>query len=154
MMPAKVTCANALRGALTELLARRRLTLEWVADGEPIPASYWGETEAGVIGTTVYARSDTPVHSVLHTACHVLCMSEERQAKLHTDCGGSDPEEEAVCYLQCLLADQLRGYSREQLFADMDAWGYHFILGSTQAWFEHGAGDARQWLAQRSLLNA
>lgn len=152
-MPVNSTSANSLREALTELLAQHRLQLEWVADSEQIPASYWGETEAGVIGRTLYARGDTPAHSVLHTACHVLCMSEERRAKLHTDCGGSDPEEEAVCYLQCLLADQLPGYSREKLFADMDAWGYHFILGSAKTWFEQGADDARQWLMQRRLIS-
>ncbi len=145
--------AATLRQPLEALLCERGLKLEWVAD-EPIPASYWGETEAGVIGTTIYARGDTPVHSVLHTACHVLCMSEERRTKLHTDCGGSDPEEEAVCYLQCLLAEVLPGYSREQLFADMDAWGYHFILGTAKRWFEQGAEDAKRWLAQRGLLSA
>ena len=153
MMPA-VTIDSSLRPALDDLLAKHELKLEWVADHEKIPASYWGETEAGVIGTTIYARSDTPVHSVLHTACHVLCMSEERRARLHTNCGGDDPEEEAVCYLQCLLAEQLPGYSRAQLFADMDAWGYNFILGSARAWFERGADDARRWLIQRGFINA
>lgn len=122
------------------------LTLSPVAAGTLIPASYWGESECGVIGRTLYARSDTPVHSVLHTASHVLCMNEERRQKLHTDCGGSDPEEEAVCYLQCLLAEKLPGYSRAQVFADMDAWGYHFIAGSAQAWFERDSVDAQRWL--------
>jgi len=144
--------AAALSQPLEKLLHDRGLNLAWVADGQPIPASYWGETEAGVIGTTIYARGDTPVHSVLHTACHVLCMSDARRAVLHTDCGGSDPEEEAVCYLQCLLADQLPSYSREKLFADMDAWGYHFILGSAKTWFEHDAEPAKAWLRQRGLL--
>src|SRR5690348_9631174 len=38
------------------LLARYGLALECVADGAPIPGSYWGESEAGVIGHTVHAR--------------------------------------------------------------------------------------------------
>lgn len=120
----------------------RGLQLVTVTDGNAIPASYWGAPEAGVIADTLYARGDTPVHSLLHTACHVLCMDEARRARLHTDCGGSDLEEAAVCYLQCRLADRLAGYSREQLFADMDAWGYSFRLGSTRAWFEFDADDA------------
>ena len=36
----------------------------------------------------------------------------------------------------------------------MDAWGYSFRLGSTRAWFERDAEDARAWLAARSLLPA
>ncbi|HEY9720917.1 MAG TPA: hypothetical protein V6D47_02825, partial [Oscillatoriaceae cyanobacterium] len=51
------------------LLARHGLALQRVADGEPIPGSYWGDEEAGIIGSTVYARADTPVHSLLHEAC-------------------------------------------------------------------------------------
>jgi hypothetical protein len=35
--------------------------------------------------------------------------------------------------------------------ADMDAWGYSFRLGSTRAWFENDAEDARAFLAARSL---
>ena len=51
------------------LLARYGLTLELVADDDAIPGSYWGESEAGVIGHRVYARRDTPVHSLLNEAC-------------------------------------------------------------------------------------
>jgi hypothetical protein len=38
--------------------------------------------------------------------------------------------------------------------SDMDAWGYSFRLGSTQAWFEGDAADARQWLLRRHLIDA
>lgn len=131
---------------MTDFLARHGIALRRVADGAEIPASYWGAPEAGVIGTTLYARADTPVHSLLHTAAHILCMDETRRARLHTDCGGSELEEAAVCYLQCLLADSLAGYSRQRLFADMDAWGYSFRLGSARAWFEQDAEDARAYL--------
>jgi hypothetical protein len=139
-------------GALPDLLSSRGLQIVAVTDGEVIPGSYWGEREAGLIGDRLYLRADTPVHSALHEACHWLCMDTGRRTGLHTDAGGSDIEESAVCYLQALLAPRLAGYSRERLFADMDAWGYHFRLGSTRAWFERDAEDALAWLRQRGLV--
>lgn len=42
------------------LLATHDLHLHRVADGAPIPGSYWGEPEAGIIGSDVYVRDDTP----------------------------------------------------------------------------------------------
>jgi hypothetical protein len=50
------------------------------------------------------------------------------------------------------LADAIPGVGRERLMADMDAWGYSFRLGSTKAWFERDAEDARNWLLQHGLL--
>ena len=149
-MPVAALSVTALR----ELLARLGLSLSWVADGANIPGSYWGESEAGLVGATLYARRDTPVHSLLHEACHYACMDESRRADLHTNAGGTDTEENAVCYLQCLLADRLPGYSQARCFADMDAWGYHFILGSAQAWFTHDAEDAQRWLLAKGLMDA
>lgn len=150
---ATVTPLSALAFAdVAALLAHYGLRLQRVADGAPIPGSYWGESEAGLIGNTLYARADTPVHSVLHEACHWICMDEARRAALHTDAGGSDVEECGVCYLEILLADRLPGYSRAQACADMDAWGYHFRLGSAQAWFEHDAEDGRAFLQRRGLI--
>lgn len=137
---------------LRRLLQSRGLALRVLPEGATIPGSYWGEPEAGLVGRELYVRPDTPVHSALHEACHWICMDAERRAGLHTDAGGTDPEEVAVCYLQCLLAEELAGYSREQLFRDMDAWGYHFMLGSAQAWFERDSQDARDWLQARGLL--
>lgn len=148
------TLADLPAPAMTDFLARHDIALERVTSNADIPASYWGAPEAGVIGSTLYARDDTPVHSLLHTAAHILCMDETRRARLHTDCGGSDLEEAAVCYLQVLLADTLAGYSRARLFADMDAWGYSFRLGSARAWFERDAEDARAHLATLSLDTA
>lgn len=133
------------------LLACFGLELIEVAAGEPIPGSYWGECEAGLIGTRVHARADTPVHSLLHEACHLLVMPPERRAQVHTDATDSVPEEDATCCLQILLADRLAGVGRERLMADMDAWGYSFRLGSTRAWFENDAEDARAFLAERGL---
>jgi hypothetical protein len=134
------------------LLARHGLDLVRVDDGAPIPGSYWGEPEAGIIGCTVYARADTPVHSLLHEACHLIVLPAERRALVHTDATDSVPEEDATCYLQIVLADALPGVGRDRLMADMDAWGYSFRLGSTRAWFEHDADDARDWLQARCLL--
>jgi hypothetical protein len=137
---------------LGTLLGGRGLRLELLSAGAEIPGSYWGAPEAGLVGDILYARPDTPVHSVLHEACHWLCMDAGRRAGLHTDAGGDDVEEVAVCYLQVLLAGQLPGYSRERLFADMDEWGYHFRLGSARRWFEEDAEDARAWLSRRTLI--
>jgi len=123
------------------------------ADDEPITGSYWGDTEAGVIGQTVFVRQDTPVHSLLHEACHIICMTGERREHLQTDAGGDDLEEAAVCYLQVILADQIEGVGRKRLMRDMDAWGYSFRLGDTASWFERDAEDARKWLIGENLLS-
>jgi hypothetical protein len=136
------------------LLARHGLELVRVADGEPIPGSYWGEREAGLIGTRVYARADTPVHSLLHEACHLIVAPAERRATIHTDASDSQAEEDATCYLQIILADELPGAGGARQMRDMDAWGYTFRLGSARAWFEHDAEDARAWLAARELPTA
>ncbi len=138
-------------GDAAALLARHGLELVAVDDDAPIPGSYWGAPEAGIIGARVYARADTPVHSLLHEACHLIVLPPERRALVHTDATDSVPEEDATCYLQIVLADDLPGVGSARLMADMDAWGYTFRLGSTRAWFEHDAGDARAWLAERGL---
>jgi len=136
---------------LAALLARYGLTLVCVADDAVIPGSYWGESEAGMVGQVVYARADTPVHSVLHEAGHVMCMDAARRAVLHTDAGGEYAEEDAVCYLQIVLAGHI-GLTTETICADMDVWGYTFRLGSAHAWYTHDAEDARDWLVRHGLL--
>lgn len=136
------------------LLAAHDLRLHRVADGAPIPGSYWGEPEAGIIGSDVYVRDDTPVHSMLHEACHLIVLPPERRALVHTDATDSVPEEDATCYLQIVLAGQLPGVGSARLMADMDAWGYTYRLGSTKAWFEQDAEDAKAWLVERGLLTA
>ena len=133
------------------LLARFGLQLQRVASGTPIPGSFWGDEEAGIIGTTVYARDDTPVHSLLHEAGHLIVLPPQRRLAVHTDATDSIEEEDATCYLQIVLADELPGVGRERLMADMDAWGYSFRLGSTRAWFEQDADDARAFLKARDL---
>lgn len=149
-----LTVAATTARPLEALLQRFGLELVTVPDGTPIPGSYWGDSEAGLAGHRVYARSDTPVHSVLHETCHVVCMDPARRARLERDAGGDDLEEAAVCYLQLLLADELPGVGRVRLMRDMDAWGYSFRLGSTRAWFDNDADDARRWLTEHGLVDA
>ncbi|MEO8669707.1 MAG: hypothetical protein ABI411_00255 [Tahibacter sp.] len=147
-----LTLASLDRGAVQSLLARYALQLIVVDDSASIPGSYWGECEAGIIGSAVHARSDTPVHSLLHEACHLIVLPPQRRAQVHTDATDSVAEEDAACYLQILLADEIPGVGRERLMCDMNTWGYTFRLGSAQAWFEQDAQDARAWLDARCLL--
>lgn len=133
------------------LLASHGLTLVEVAEGDAIPGSFWGDTEAGIIGTTVYARADTPVHSLLHEACHLIVLPEERRAQVHTDATDSIEEEDATCYLQIVLAGQLPSVGSTRLMEDMDRWGYTYRLGSTRAWFEQDAPEAQAFLRERGL---
>ena len=145
---------NAIeRLALELLLDRYGLDLTVVAPEEVIPGSYWGEREAGLIGAKVYTRLDTPLHSLLHESAHFICMTAERRAGLDTDAGGNDEEENAVCYLQILLADVLPNVGRERICRDMDHWGYTFRLGSAGIWFNEDADDARGWLVRRGLID-
>nr|WP_208413011.1 hypothetical protein [Xanthomonas cannabis] len=140
--------------APTALLGRYGLRLHRVDAGAPIPGSFWGEPEAGIIGCDVYVRNDTPVHSMLHEAGHLIVLPADRRAAVHTDATDSVDEEDATCYLQILLAEQLPGVGSARLMADMDAWGYTYRLGSTRAWFEQDAENARNWLNARGLLPA
>ena len=133
------------------LLAGFGLRLHRVAAGEKIPGSYWGEPEAGIIAGNVYVRDDTPVHSMLHEACHLIVLPEEKRALVDTDATDSVAEEDATCYLQIVLAERLAGVGSARLMADMDAWGYTYRLGSTRAWFEQDAEDARAWLLEHGL---
>jgi hypothetical protein len=139
--------------ALERLLARFGISIECIEKGQPIPGSFWGDEEAGLRGNRLLLRPDTPLHSALHEACHYICMDEARRAGLDTDAGGGYDEENAVCYLQILLADELPGFGRARMMADMDAWGYTFRLGSARAWFEGDAGDARDWLLACRLID-
>ena len=105
-----------------------------------------------IIGSTVYARDDTPVHSLLHEAGHLIVLPADRRLDVHTNATDSIEEEDATCYLQIVLADAFPGVGRERLMADMDAWGYTFRLGSTRAWFENDAAEARTFLTLRGLI--
>src|SRR5688572_25120508 len=152
---AKVVAFSDLdRREVVELLAAYGARLIELAPHETIPGSYWGESEAGLIGNAVYVRADTPAHSLLHELCHYVCMDDERRAALATDAGGNDDEESAVCYLQVLLAQTLCGFGSERCLRDMDAWGYSFREGSALVWFEGDGNYARVWLLAHGLIDA
>ena len=148
-----LTVAEIGREVLAEFLGRFDLELVVQSTDEEITGSFWGDSEAGIVGHTVFVRPDTPVHSLLHESSHVICMDGDRRRRLDRDAGGDDLEESAVCYLQIVLADHIAGAGRERIMADMDAWGYSFRLGSTRAWFEHDADDAKKFLLNHNLID-
>ena len=134
-------------------MLRYGLELIQLGPGTAIPASYWGEPEAGLAGRCLFVRPDTPVHSLLHEACHYICMNSKRRAALWREAGGDENEESAVCDLQVLLADYIPEYGRERIFRDLDAWGYSFREGSALRWF-HGDGQSlRSWLESANLID-
>lgn len=139
---------------IISLLQQFDLELFLEESDSAITGSFWGDSEAGIVGRSVYVRADTPIHSLLHETCHILCMTEERRSGLDRDAGGSDLEEAAVCYLQVILADSIEGVGRDRLMLDMDEWGYSFRLGNTQDWFQHDAEDAREFLINHGLLSS
>ncbi len=138
---------------LENLLKKFNLEIIIVDENKEIPGSWFGDSEAGLIGNQLYIRLDTPVHSALHESCHYICMDESRRKKLHTNAGGDYDEENGVCYLQILLADYIKKFGRDRAFKDMDEWGYSFRLGSSKAWFEHDAEDAKQSLVDWQIIN-
>lgn len=140
--------------AVEELLSAYGVELITSTLGTNIPASYWGAPEAGIAGQCVFARADTPAHSLLHELCHYVCMTPERRAALWRDAGGDEEEECAVCYLQVLLADRLPGLGGARLLEDLDRWGYSFREGSPAAWFAGDGAAARDWLADKGLIDA
>lgn len=147
-------CADIILSDLQNLLARYGLVIEMVADNQIIPGSWFGDSEAGLIGNKLYVRRDTPVHSALHESCHYICMDSTRRSQLHTNAGGDYDEENGVCYLSILLADFIPGFGRDRMMQDMDAWGYTFRLGSSRAWFEQDADDTYAWLIKYGLMDA
>jgi hypothetical protein len=158
MMPAAaaanvVVLAALDRREVTALLAVYGAALVETACGEPIPGSYWGDAEAGLVGNIVYVRADTPAHSLLHELCHYVCMDAARRAALATDAGGSDDEECGVCHLQVLLAERFTGFGSSRCLADMDTWGYTFREGSARAWFDGDGAHARAWLVAHALID-
>jgi hypothetical protein len=158
-MNARLHSADVVRvgtradSSIRDLVVRYGAELVECPASETLPGSYWGDSEAGLRGSGIFVRADTPLHSLLHELGHFICMSPERRAGLDRDAGGDDAEECAVCYLQIVLADQIAGFGRARMLADMDAWGYTFRLGSARAWFEKDAGDACIWLRQHGVLD-
>ncbi len=151
---ADVICvADVKPAAINDLAKQFGLNVERVLEGDIIPGSFWGDPEAGIIGLSIFVRSDTPIHSMLHEFSHIVCASAERRKFLDKDAGSDDHEESAVCCLQILLADLIPGVGRDRLMQDMDRWGYSFRLGDTATWFADDADDARQWLIKHRLID-
>ena len=146
-------CNFAQKSALEALLSRYKLQISWVKENAPIPGTWFGEPEAGIIKSRLYVRHDTPVHSALHESCHYICMDASRRKNLDTNAAGDYDEENGVCYLQILLADYLAEMDQAAMMKDMDDWGYTFRLGSAKRWFNEDAEDTQQWLLKHNLIN-
>jgi hypothetical protein len=146
-------CDKKYYQELSLLLAKYSLNINYSEANKKIPGSWFGDEEAGLIANQLYIREDTPIHSALHESCHYICMDNQRRKDLDTNAGGGYDEENGVCYLQILLADQLSFTSSKEQMQDMDDWGYTFRLGSANAWFNEDAQDARQWLLAHSLID-
>lgn len=144
--------SDVAQNSLDTLLDRYGLALVVLDDDTAITGSFWGDPEAGIVGRRVFVRGDTPVHSLLHETCHLICMDKARRIELDTDAGGDELEESAVCYLQIVLASNIEGVGSDRIMRDMDAWGYSFRLGSTRRWWLQDAEDARNWLIEQGLL--
>lgn len=138
---------------IENLLTKYGLQLKLIADDSNIPGSFWGEEEAGLIGKQLFLRNDTPIHSILHEAGHFICMDTKRRKLLDTNAGSSTEEENAVCYLQILLSDDLSQVGQQRLMRDMDHWQYSFRLGSASRWFTSDAEDTRQWLIDHNIID-
>ena len=149
VLPLGATDIAAARAQLGRFGVARVL----LPDDADLPGSYWGAPEAGLVGAAVYARRDTPVHSLLHEAAHLIVLPPERRARVHTDATDSVEEEDAVCVLQALLGDALPGVGGARVLADLDAWGYTFRLGSARAYVERDADAAWAWLQRRGLVS-
>ena len=144
---------NIQAQTLRPFLQRYQLSLCMIGNDRDIPHSFWGAPEAGRHRSTLYARQDTPVHSLLHETAHYICMPPEQRLAESNDAGGSALEENACCYLQIILSDHIPGFCQPIHMHDMDTWGYSFRLGSTARWFYADSDDARHWLIDKNILD-
>ncbi|MEO0615465.1 MAG: hypothetical protein AAFY69_04950 [Pseudomonadota bacterium] len=142
---------HALRRALEAWLSVHGLTLVAHGNAEDLPGSYWGAPEAGIETGRLHVRDDTPLHSLLHEACHIVCARAAGRPEFARDAGSDGSEEDAVCLLQLIVADRLPDVGWRRLAVDMDAWGYRFMAGSTAAWFRRDSAAAWRWLDAHGL---
>ena len=138
---------------LKKLLNNYQLKITLIPLNKTIPGSYWGDTEAGIIGNTLYVNPNTPIHSLLHESCHYICMDKHRRKSLDTDAEGNYDEENGVCYLQILLAEKISNMGKTRMMKDMNNWGYTFRLGSAENWFNKDAEDALAWLQKHKIVD-
>ncbi len=148
------TLADINNPLFNQLLLKFGIEVCHLKLAEEMPGSYWGAPEAGIIRNQLFVRPDTPVHSALHESCHYICMDDVRRKNLHTDTGGDYDEENAVCYLQILLADFIPTMDQKRMCDDMDEWGYTFRLGSAGRWLLEDADDALDWLIKHGIVDS
>ena len=142
----------AHRKPLVRLLRRYGIRLRIGRANGPIAYTHWGSPEAGIKRTSLYIRPDTPVHSALHEACHIICAEPRRRRLMKRDAGGCIVEENAVNALSIMLGAEIDRYGPYRHIRDMRRWGYSFRLGSARRWFERDSSDALQWLWQQRLI--
>ena len=143
---------NTSPEALRQVLDKYQLGLTMVAPGSSIPHSFWGAPEAGRQHTELFAREDTPVHSIFHESAHYVCMTDAQRHSPSINAGGSALIEDACCFLQILWSECLIGFNRHIHLHDMNQWGYNFRLGSSTRWFYADSDDARAWLVQENII--
>ena len=108
-----------------------------------------------MIGATVYARADTPVHSLLHEAGHLIVLPPERRAaRAYRRHRFGRRRRRGLRAAGRCSATRCRASAATRVLADMDAWGYTFRLGSARAYVEHDAADAWRWLREHGLVDA
>ena len=112
--------SDIVKQELAEILAAYQIELRLTPLNQPIPGSFWGDEEAGLIGNQLYLNTTTPIHSILHEACHYICIDASRRESLDTNAGSDNDEENAVCYLQVLLSKKLPSMGQARMFRDMD----------------------------------
>ncbi|MEM8844616.1 MAG: hypothetical protein AAGB35_06180 [Pseudomonadota bacterium] len=143
---------NISAETIQPILAKYQLNLHVVDQETEIPHSFWGSPEAGRLKSELYARIDTPIHSIFHESAHYVCMTEQQRKQADIDAGGSAIIEDACCYLQILWSDYLKSFNRHIQLHDMDRWGYSFRLGSATRWFYADSDDARLWLLKHNII--
>lgn len=62
---------------LNLLMSAYGIQIVRLPDNADIAGSFWGAPEAGIVGTQVLVRDDTPLHSMLHESSHIVCMAPE-----------------------------------------------------------------------------
>jgi len=91
-----------------------------------------GEREAGLIGAKIFARLDTPLHSVLHESAHFICMTPERRAGLDTDAAETTRKRPRCAICKWFWRTRCRGWA-ESAYAAIWMNGLHL-----QAWARRG----------------
>ena len=133
------------------LLARYGLAARARRRRRADPRQLLGRTRSRPDRPRVHARDDTPVHSLLHEAAHLIVLPPERARRAYRRHRFGRGRRRR---LRAAVAARRRPARRRPraLMADMDAWGYTFRLGSARAYFERDAEDAGPGCSARGLV--